>query len=95
MEFLTSYASNIVATTLCHPVDVVKTNVQTFKPQLSMMDAVKKVFRDRSFFRGLSPNLGTYPIFWGMYFQTKQYIRTYNIEETKMLNKFLVSYGGW
>lgn len=91
MDFFTSYASNIVATTMCHPIDVVKTNVQT--SNLTIANAIKKVVRDRSFFRGLGSNLGTYPIFWGVYFETKQTIRKYNIDESKMMNNFLVSYG--
>ncbi len=72
MDFLYAYISNVGATTLCHPIEIVKVHVQT--SPLNVRDAIQHVARNRLFFKGLTPNLMTYPIFWGAYFQSRQYI---------------------
>jgi hypothetical protein len=87
MDFLQGYLVNAIATATCHPIDVVKTTYQT--TNYTITNSVKKVINERLFFRGLSPNLGTYPIFWGIYFQTKSLIQSDN---TNLFNNFLISY---
>jgi solute carrier family 25 folate transporter 32 len=79
---------NTIATTLCHPIDVVKTTYQTTNH--TIYNSTKKVLQNRSFFRGLTPNLGTYPVFWGVYFQTQANIRQYT--DKSVFNNFLTSY---
>lgn len=89
MDFLTAYISNIVSTILCHPIDVVKTNIQT--SEMTIAQTVKTIIANKLYFRGLVPNLSTYPIFWGVFFQTKKIINTYDVQQTSF-NKFLIYY---
>lgn len=89
LDFLQGYMVNIIATTMCHPIDVVKTTYQTTNH--TIYNSIKQVLHYRSFFRGLAPNLGTYPVFWGVYFQTRAIIRQYNTDNN-IYNNFLTSY---
>ena len=42
------------------------------------------------FYRGLVPNIGTYPLFWAIFFQAKKV--DVKVKEDVFLNKFLTSY---
>jgi len=71
-DFLIGYASTLLSCTLCHPIDVVKTNVQT--SQKTILPSVKHVIKHRLFFRGIGSHISTLPIFWGVFFQCRQII---------------------
>jgi len=51
------YISNIIATIVCHPIDVMKTRYQ-----------LRCQHKNNGLWNGLSSNLATKPIFWGVYF---------------------------
>jgi hypothetical protein len=72
MEFAISVVSNAVAVIVCNPIDVVKTNVQT--QNMNIRTAFTSMFKNRMFFKGLSPNLFAQPVFWGVFFQTRELI---------------------
>lgn len=80
-EFAVGFLSNIVSTTLTHPLDVIKTRVQT--RNVGMVAAARSVDGLRGFGAGLAPSLATYPVFWAGFFGTRrwldQYINNHNI----------------
>ena len=68
--------SNAFAATLCHPVDVLKTNYQT-DMQRGLKRKIPQIAQTiwssqgvKGFYRGLAPQLTTYPIFWSFYHTT-------------------------
>ncbi len=95
MEGLFGLISNTFSTTMIHPIDVIKTNYQvarTSKPQ-TVPNIIKSMWRSggfRSFYRGIGPNLGTYPIFWGVYFQMGKH--KLSVFENKHANRFVNSF---
>jgi solute carrier family 25 folate transporter 32 len=78
-EFTISTISSIFASTLTHPIDVIKTNYQVlnyqkYKP--NTINIIKNIYKTNSykgFYKGFSSTLITYPLFWGIFFQTKDY----------------------
>lgn len=72
MDFTTSFIANAIAIIACQPLDVLKTNIQT--SSINFKQASSRMLRDRQCFRGLAPNLCAYPLFWGIYFQSKKNI---------------------
>lgn len=96
MDGIIGLTSNILSTTLVHPIDVIKTNFQIsrIEKQNNVKNIIAKTYRDfgiRGFYKGLTPNILTYPIFWGIFFQTRN--KKINITEHYEINKFLVSFG--
>lgn len=89
-NFLTGFTANIIATTICQPIDVLKINYQ-INPSSTISSNLKSIWSKKSMFRGLAPNLGTYPIFWGVYFPAEKMIKNY-IEPGNSINNFLISY---
>jgi len=96
MEGLFGLISNTMSTSFVHPIDVVKSNYQMAR-NTSNPQSVKQIMRStwntnglRGFYRGLGPNLGTYPIFWGVYFQTGKH--KVNLFQNKYLDKFTTSF---
>ena len=74
--------SNSFAAILCHPMDVIKTNYQT-DMQRGLKRKIPQIAKDiwfnnrtnqlngiRGFYRGLAPQLATYPVFWSFYHTT-------------------------
>ena len=86
MEFIIGTTANIISTTLCHPIDVIKTHYQVKNSNIK--DTLQHVMKNRIYFRGLSANLGTYPIFWGIYFQTNSMFDTSTLT-TKFISSFI------
>ena len=77
-DFLVSSISSILASTILHPIDVVKTQYQimAFNPAkygsaISVKNLINNINKGgpSCFYRGLSANLISYPLFWGIYFQ--------------------------
>ena len=70
---LLSVVSSALAIGIVHPIDVVKSNYQN-RHNTSIMNNIRHI-KDhgnrsiiRSFYRGLTPQLATYPIFYGVFF---------------------------
>jgi solute carrier family 25 (mitochondrial folate transporter), member 32 len=80
MEFVYGFCANLVSTTICHPIDVIKTNYQINKSSIN--NNIKNIYDFRGvkgFYRGLGTNILTFPIFWGVYFQTNKIAKEKNI----------------
>lgn len=96
MDGLIGITSSVLATTTLQPIDVVKTRVQlsrTTNNPIGFTNATGYIYKlgPRAFYKGLLPNLGTYPIFWGVFFQTNGI--DVNITDNKYTNKFIKSQG--
>ena len=81
-EFSIGTLSSIVSYSLTYPIDAVKTNYQVAnlkeKPVLS--DVVKQIYTThgvRGYYRGVSSVMLTYPLFWGIFFQTNQHTNVF------------------
>src|SRR5437868_4387862 len=77
-EFAISTTSSIISYSLTYPIDVVKTNYQNtnMKQKTTLNDVVKQIYTKygvRGYYRGVSSTLMTYPLFWGIFFQTRSY----------------------
>lgn len=79
MEFLISSTSSVLSSTLVYPVDIVKTQYQVSringKNPLNVTQIIKHIGKNqgvRGFYQGLCPNMMTYPLFWGVYFEMKK-----------------------
>jgi hypothetical protein len=78
-EFTISTVSSLIAYGTTYPIDAIKTNFQvsnykTHKPKV--FDVVKDIYRTTGFtgyYKGVSSTLMTYPLFWGVFFQTQNY----------------------
>jgi solute carrier family 25 (mitochondrial folate transporter), member 32 len=77
-EFAIGTISSIISYSLTYPIDAIKTNYQVAnlnqKPILK--DVIKQIYIThgiRGFYRGISSNLLTYPLFWGIFFQTNSH----------------------
>jgi transmembrane carrier protein len=98
MEGLFGLIGNTISTTSVHPIDVIKTNYQLSRTRthLSATQIGRNIWKNRGmrgFYSGLIPNLGTYPIFWGVYFATSQALNERQILSNKYGDKFVKSYG--
>lgn len=97
MDGSIAITSSLLATTITHPIDIIKTRVQVSRLSnnpINIPTALKSIYKYngiKSFYKGLLPNLGTYPVFWSVYFQTN----SYNFEPTsyKYFNIFLKAQG--
>lgn len=77
-EFAISTISSVISYGLTYPIDAVKTNFQVtnLKQKPVLNDVIKKIYTDhgfRGFYRGIGSTMMTYPLFWGIFFQTKSY----------------------
>lgn len=105
MDFLTGFIANVISTTIVNPVDVIKTNYQidnmkskkrwTGNTRTTVPSIVRNIYRlDRlkGFYRGLLPNLSTYPVFWSVFFGLKgtelNNYKFVNFENNNELNKY-------
>lgn len=85
-EFIIGLTSSFLASATVYPVDVVKTQYQVSKlPVKNIVSNIIKTDGVYGFYRGLPPHLMTYPIFWGVYFQTDKY--KLNISNHQYVNK--------
>ncbi len=62
VNLLTPWMSSLVASAIVYPIDVIKTRRQV--TGLGVMQCIKS----GHLYRGLAPNLFTYPTFWAVYF---------------------------
>lgn len=78
-EFFIASAANIISTSLCQPIDVIKTNYQL--KNTSLKETIKNIYKTkqfRGFYSGLNANIYTFPLFWGIYFQSNELIKKTN-----------------
>jgi solute carrier family 25 folate transporter 32 len=74
-EFTIGTVSSIISYSLTYPIDAIKTNFQiaNLKQKPVISDVVKQIYSThgiRGYYRGISSTLITYPLFWGIFFQT-------------------------
>ncbi len=77
-EFAISTTSSIISYSLTYPIDAIKTNYQiaSLKQKPILSDVVKQIYAIhgiKGYYRGVSSNLMTYPLFWGIFFQTQSH----------------------
>lgn len=91
-EWAIGSVSACLASITSYPIDVIKTRFQTSnKGVVTVVKDIAKKNGLKGFYKGLSSNLCTYPIFWGIYFQAK----SIDVEptENKHANKIIKSLG--
>jgi hypothetical protein len=77
MDGLIGLTSSIIAVSLTHPIEVIKTNYQVLgnsSTPLSSFKTIQYIYNNRGFngfFKGLPVSLTSQPIFWGTFYQTK------------------------
>lgn len=92
------FVSSSVATTLVYPVDVIKTNFQMNAEKIirpSPMRIAGDIFKTKGilgFYRGISPQIMTYPIFWSVFFPTKALVENYKVTNNYFADKVVASY---
>jgi hypothetical protein len=82
-EFIKGTVSSVIASTVVYPVEVLKTNYQihtyvlnSIKNSPSTYLIARNIYKKEGysgFYRGISTQLTTYPVFWGVYFQVASY----------------------
>jgi len=98
MEFLIGLTSSWISISTIYPIDVLKTRYQVNashaikKTPLQILQEVKTNYGYRGFYRGLVPQLCTYPLFWATYFEAKSHIN-FKPSDVDFVNKALESYG--
>lgn len=97
MEGISGLVANFSSTILSYPIDVIKTKYQvnTLKNNnQNVPSIIKDIYKNtgfKGFFRGIVPQLTTYPIFWSIYFQTKG-MNNYKLTDNHFINKVAISY---
>lgn len=79
-EFVLSSASSFIASIVTYPVDAIKTNHQIalYNQKSSVPSVIKNMYAQggaKSFYKGISGTIITAPVFWGIFFQTKDNIK--------------------
>lgn len=100
-EFLKSFTSSGLASTIVYPVDLLKTQFQVNQINratgLTVPGLAKNIYRTqgvRGFFRGLPPHLMTYPIFWATYFQVNELnLKPFDVQYPNKVVNALLSAG--
>lgn len=91
MDAFIGITSSTLATFILHPIDVIKTRYQIsrLKKPTTVQYTITSIYKNgfKSFYKGLGPNLGTYPIFWSVYFQTNSI--QFEPTDNTFTNKFL------
>ncbi len=97
-EVFNSALSSILATTATHPLELIKVRLQvaqqTNAPYVSTRQHFVNHYRAHGlsgFYKGLTPNIGSYPIFWSLYFPMKTYGESLQLFDSKYGNKCFVS----
>jgi hypothetical protein len=92
------FISSSVATTLIYPIDVIKTNFQMHTEKIirpSPINIASDIFKTKGilgFYRGISPQIMTYPIFWSVFFPTKALVEKYKVTNNYFADKMVASY---
>lgn len=71
-DFIISSTSSIIACLITYPIDVIKTRYQinqVSNNKQTINNIIRNIKPYTSYYKGVSYNLMTYPIFWGTYFQ--------------------------
>jgi len=95
---LIGFLSSGAATALIFPVDVIKTNFQIQTESVTRQSPVKiakDIFKTKGllgFYRGLAPQLLTYPIFWSVFFPTKALMDKHHISNNYFADKVIAAY---
>jgi hypothetical protein len=93
MDGLIGIFSNSIAIAVTQPIDTLKINYQTTvsnsckQPIIDVLKNTLKTGGTRSLYSGLVPNMMSYPIFYGVFFQTKEGLRKHTIRENEQLDK--------
>jgi len=98
MTFLTDSFSSIIASSTVYPIEVIKSqyqrNLVLNHNSNSIRHIVKNIHHNGGFYKGLGSNLISFPIFWGVYFQSnqynKQFVNSY-FSPDSFINKFITS----
>jgi solute carrier family 25 (mitochondrial folate transporter), member 32 len=80
-EFAIGTLSSLISYSLTYPIDTIKTNYQTksLSERPVLKDVVQQIYRTqglKGYYRGVGSTLATYPLFWGIFFQTNS---THNV----------------
>lgn len=81
MDFLISSSSSAIASFSIYPIEVIKTNYQyniLNKRNNNINFIVRNIYRSShlsGFYKGISSNLFSFPLFWGVYFQSSSHIK--------------------
>jgi hypothetical protein len=98
MEAFIGLLSSAVATTLVHPIDVVKVKYQDsvyYNRKLTSTNITKNIYNAygvRGFYRGLAPRLLTFPTFYSVYYQAEHEIKKHVKTENKIADRMITSY---
>ncbi len=81
-EFAIGTISSIFSYTITYPIDAIKTNYQitNLKQKPILNDIVKQIYTThgiRGYYKGVSSVLMTYPLFWGIFFQTNAHTNVF------------------
>lgn len=94
VDFIKGFVANASAILISHPFDVIKSRYQINNSKkkniYNIYTNILKKNGTKGLYRGIIPNIGTYPLFWAIFFQTKKI----NIQVTnnKTFNTFINSY---
>jgi len=101
MELIQGLTSAIASSSIVYPIEVLKTNYQASRLNINTSNnSLKTIIRNiytkqgvKGFYRGLSTQLGTHPIFWSIFFQARKYepLNTNNKYINKVSNVFWAS----
>ena len=82
MDFKVGATSSLIACSIVYPIDVIKVQYQcqinSNGVNIGIINTIKYVYNKnglRGFYKGFAMTSLTYPIFWGMYFQTGNLFR--------------------
>lgn len=90
MDFIYGFTYNSISTILVQPLDCIKTLYQVQK-NTSIVSSIQNHYTKhtiRGFYKGLVPNICTYPMFWGIFFQLQEI----SIISKYCNNPFITSY---
>lgn len=75
-DFIIGSSSACLASLCVYPIDVIKTQIQVNsvnkRTNVTTINVIRDILKTqgfRGFYRGFTPNLLTYPIFWGIFFE--------------------------
>lgn len=90
-QFKIGFVSSFAASSIVYPIDVIKIHYQIDR-NITIKESIKNIYKEkgvRGFYRGISSQYMTYPIFFSIFFQSKQLSSEYpNFTQNKFLNEF-------
>ena len=98
-DFAIGFSSSVLSSTIIYPFDIIKTNFQVsrYKNQnLSFINICRTIYGRNGllgFYKGLNVSLMSQPIFYGSYFQAKQYIHLIPATGYSLPDKFITPFG--